>query len=133
MSCGCGGCITRGGICVPRGDDTTVIFSVYDSDDSQYDISGATEIVFIVAEGVVVGGNIGPGGAVLIEKRLSLDEIVIAGTLFQFTVAIDAADTTGFAISRNYYEVQVTTSSGLKKTVANGVFTSQNTMIKDIV
>lgn len=133
MSCGCGGCVTRGGICVPRGDDTTVIFSVYDSDDSQYDISGATEIVFIVAEGVVVGGNIGPGGAVLIEKRLSLGEIVIAGTLFQFTVAIDAADTTGFAISRNYYEVQVTTSSGLKKTVANGVFTSQNTMIKDII
>ena len=133
MSCGCGGCVTGGGICVPRGDDTTVIFYVYDSDDSQYDISGATEIVFIVAEGVVVGGNIGPGGAVLIEKRLSLGEIVIAGTLFQFTVAIDAADTTGFAISRNYYEVQVTTSSGLKKTVANGVFTSQNTMIKDII
>lgn len=133
MSCGCGGCVTRGEICVARGDDTTVIFSVYDSEDAPYDISGATEIVFIVAEGIVVGGNIGPGGAVLIEKRLSLGEIVIAGTLFQFTVAIDAADTTGFAISRNYYEVQVTTSSGLKKTVANGVFTSQNTMIKDIV
>ena len=133
MSCNCGGCVSRGDICVPRGDDTTVIFRVYDSNGDEFDISGATEIVFIVAEGAVIGGNIGPGGSVLIEKRLTLTDITIAGTLFQFTVKIDAADTADFVMTRNYYEAQVTTSSGLKKTVASGIFTSENTMIKDIV
>ena len=132
MSCSCGGCISRGQICVPRGDDTSIIFDVYDSDGDEFVITGATEIVFIVAVGVIIGGTVTAGGSVLIEKRLSDGDIEIAGTGYQFVVGIDAADTADFTTSTNYYEAQITTSGGLKKTVASGVFVSENTMIKDI-
>ena len=133
MSCNCGGCISRGLICIPRGDDTSILFDVRDDDGDEFDISGASEIVFIVAGGEVTSGNMGPGGELLIDKRLSDGEIVIAGTGFQFVVEIIAADTINFTSRDNYYEVKVTTSSGLKKTVSSGLFISENTMIKDIV
>ena len=132
MSCNCGGCVTRGRICIARGDDTSVTFNVYDTNGDEYDISGADEIVFIVAVGVIIGGNMTAGGAVLIEKRKSGGDIVIAGTGYQFVVSIGADDTADFTATTNYYEAQVTTSTGLKKTVAAGVFASENTMIKDI-
>jgi len=132
MSCNCGGCISRGLICIPRGNDTSIIFDVHDDDGDEFDISGATEIIFIVAGGEVTSGNMGPGGAVLIDKRLSDGEITIAGTGYQFSVAILAADTDGFDKQDNYYEAEVTTSTGLKKTVSSGLFISENTMIKDI-
>lgn len=132
MSCNCGGCVSRSTICVARGDDTSLIFSVYDDDGDEFDISGAIEIVFIVASGVTIGGNIGPGGAVLIEKRLSDGDIIIAGSGFQFAIAIAGADTEDFTNTNSYYELRLTTSTGLNKTISAGLFISQNTMIKDI-
>lgn len=137
FSCECGvwncGCIERGYICAPRGDDSTVIVSVRDSDGDEFDIVGATEIVFIVADGEIIGGNTYPGGTVLIEKRLSNSEIVIAGTGWQYLVELSAAETADLPRTNLYYETQVTTSAGLKKTVGAGIFKAENTMIKDIV
>lgn len=130
MSCDCG---TAGSICIPRGDDMSILFSVYDNDGDQFDISGAAEIIFIVATGVVIGGNIGPGGTVLITKKLSTGGITIAGTLYQFVVDIVSADTDGFTQTNNYYEVNIETASGVNKTVSSGLFKSQNTMIKDLI
>lgn len=125
-------CIHRGSICAPRGDDVRVVFSVFDQDDDEFDLSGASEIVFIVADGEIVGGNVYPGGSVLIEKRLTDGEVIIAGTDYQFIVDVPNAETAVLPRTRLYYEVQVTTSAGLKKTVSAGIFRAENTMIKDI-
>lgn len=132
--CGCEkcACIRRGSICAPRGDDTRILFSVYDTDGDEFDISGADEIVFIVAEGSWIAGNIYPGNPVYIEKRLTDGEILIAGTDYQFIVDVTAADTADLPRTNLYYEVQVTTSAGLKKTVSAGIFKAENTMIKDL-
>lgn len=133
MSCGGGRCVSRGFICVPRGDDMSILFSVYDDDGDEFDISRASEIKFIVAAGVWIGGNITPGGTVLVEKRLSTGGVTKAGTGFQFVVDIVGADTAAFTQTNNYYEVRVETSGGNAKTVSAGLFKSENTMIKGIV
>lgn len=125
-------CIHRGFICAPRGDDVTVLFSVFDQDKDEFDISGASEIVFIVADGQVVGGNVYPGGSILIEKRLTTGGIVLAGTDYQFLVNITDEETDALTKVKLYYEVQLTTSAGLKKTISAGIFNSDNTMIRNI-
>ena len=132
MSCSCGGCVSRDTICIPRGDDMSVIVSVYDSSGDEFDISSADEIIFIVADGVGTSGNIGPGGTIRVTKRLSTGGITIAGTLYQFVVAITGTDTEGFTRTNNYWEAMVETSSGVRKTVAAGKFKSENTMIRDL-
>lgn len=136
-SCECGvwncSCIYRGFICAPRGDDSRIIVSVYDTDGDEFDIIGSSEIVFIVADGEFVGGNTYPGGTVLIEKRLSDSDIIIAGTGWQYVVDLTADETAALPRTNLYYETQVTTSAGLKKTVSAGIFKAENTMIKDIV
>lgn len=119
------GCLTEGFVCGPRGDDVTVIVSVYDTDGDEFDISGATEIVFAVADQ--------PGGTVRITKKLSLGNITISTNTFQFVVTITDDDTRSLVRVKNYYEAQVTTAAGLKKTVSAGLFRSDDTIIKDIV
>lgn len=132
MSCGCGSCISRGFICAPRGDDVKVLVSVMNPSGQEYDISGASEIVFVVASGEWVGGNIYPGGTVDFEKTLTDGDIQIAGTGYQFLVDIKGADTANLDVTQRYYEVRVTSSSGENSTVSHGIFSAQNTMIKDI-
>ncbi len=122
--CSCQGCISPGSICGPRGDDVSVIFSVFDTDGDEFDLTGATEIVFLVADEHL--------GNIRFVKRLTEGDIQIGGTLYQFMVTITDEDTASLVRSSNYYEVQVTTSSELKKTVSAGVFKSPETMIKDI-
>lgn len=132
VNCSCGGCISRGAICVPRGDDRRVIFSVKDSDGDEYDISGASEIVFIIAEGLNMSGNVYPGGSVIVEKRLTTGGIVLAGTGYQFVVLLDTVDTADLPAMRMYYEARITSAGGEQYTISNGLFLSQDTMIKDI-
>lgn len=131
LSCGCW-CISRGHICAPKGDDTRIVFSVYDTDCNEFDLSGASEIVFIVADGAMIGGNIQAGGAVLIEKRMTLGDILISTNLYQYSLTITSAESADLPRSRLYYETQVTTSSGEKRTVSAGLFEATSTMIKDI-
>lgn len=106
--------------------------SVFDTDDDEFDLTGSSEIVFIVATGEIIGGNMYPGGTVLIEKSLSDGEIVIAGNRYQFVIDVSDTDTADLPKTKLYYEMQVTTSGGLKKTVSAGIFNAENTMIKDI-
>lgn len=122
----CVSCHESGLICIPRGDDCTVVFTVRenDCDGDFFDISGASEIVFIVADTF--------DGTVRITKRLSTGGISIAGNGYQFWTAITDTETATLVRTNNYFEAQVTTSLGLKKTVARGVFKAQDTMIKDL-
>lgn len=122
--CGCVSCISGGFICAPKGDDVMIIFSVYDTDGDEFDIRGATEIVFIVADH--------KGSEVRIVKKLSLGQVQISTNGFQFSVTLSDDDTSDLVVVKNYYEAQLTTSAGLKKTVSAGILRADNTMIKDL-
>ena len=126
MSCECEdtGCIKLGVICAPQGDDVRVLFSVYDTDGDEFDISGATEIVFLVAAE--------RGGVVYFTKRLSLGQAGISTNGYQFWVDVTDTDSVLPIARVNYYEAQVTTSAGLKKTVSAGSYIATKTAIKDL-
>ncbi len=117
-------CIKPGVICGPKGDDVYVIFSVYDTDCDEFDVYGASEIVFAVADR--------KGGTVRFVKRLTEGDIQISTNRYQFMVTITDEDTAALVNQSNYYEVQITTSDGLKKTVSSGIFRATDTIIKDI-
>lgn len=125
-------CVEGGTLCVPRGDDKEIVVCVYDSDGNEFDISGADEITFIVADGEIVGGNMGPGGNILITKTMTDGDITVSGSLYKFMFFITAAESATLPRTSLYYEAQIVTGSGLKYTVAYGIFTAKNTMIKDI-
>ena len=127
MSCGCGPdeCVSRGYICAPQGDDVSVMFSVLDQDGDEFDISGATEIVFAVADE--------RGGAVRFVKTLTDDDIVVSTNGYQFRVYLTADDTNLPVKKVNYYEVRVTNSAGEHKTVSAGAYIATRTIIKDLV
>lgn len=122
--CHCQGCISPGAICGPKGDDVYVVFSVFDTDGDEFDLTGAEEIVFLVADSKM--------GVVRFIKKMSEGDVQIGGSLYQFMVTITDDDTASLVKVTNYYEVQVTTSTGLKKTVSAGVFKATDTMIKDV-
>lgn len=123
-SCGCGGCIRRGNICAPKGDDALIVFSIYDTDGDEFDLTGAAEIVFMVADEY--------DGEVRFVKRLTDAQIQISTNGYQFAVTVTDEDTADLIRVNNYYEVQVTTSAGLKKTVSAGNFEATNTMIRGL-
>lgn len=125
MICGSGDqCVKPGFICAPQGDDALVVFSVYDTDGDEFDLTGATEIVFAVSDH--------KKGTVRIVKRMSEGDIQISTNSFQFAVTLTDDDTILPVYEKNYYEVQVTTGAGLKKTVSAGRYSADHTMIKDI-
>lgn len=117
-------CIKPGNICVPRGDDVKVLFSVYDTKGFEFDLTGATEIVFVAADV--------QGGYVRFTKRLTMGDIIVSTNGYQFAVTLTDVDTAALVRVHNYYEVQVTNSIGLKNTVSAGLLKSPDTMIKDI-
>lgn len=122
MTCNCGGCIDRQLLCIGKGNSKTFVFSVLDQDGDEVDISSDSEIVFLVSEGVSVAGNILPGGSVLIEKRLSDGDVLIAGTGYQFVVNLSPSDTADIMKVDNYYDATLHTSSGDVYTVKAGKF-----------
>ena len=126
MTCGVNQCDFSQTICVPRGDSRELLFTVHenDCDGALLDISGASEIVFIVADEF--------GGTVRIEKRLTDLEIEISNNLYQFSVELTGADTDTLVRVSNYFECRITSATGRTTTVANGLFKSQDTMIKDL-
>lgn len=131
MSCNCntGQCETcppGGVICVPQGDDVLVVFSVREDgcDGDLFDISGASEIVFIVADSF--------GGTVRIDKRLSDGEVFISTNGYQFYLTITKTESAALTRVSNYYECQVTSSGGMSRTVSAGLLKAPDTMIKDI-
>jgi len=124
--CGCSEDVHNGYIAVPQGDDCLIVFSSHENDShgSLFDISGAIEIVFIVADEL--------GGTVRITKRMSDGDIAISTNLYQFYFTVTDTETASLVRQTNYFECQITSSVGLKKTVRSGVFKAIDTMIKDI-
>lgn len=127
MNCGCGPdeCVSRGYICAPQGDDVAVLFSVLDQDGDEFDISGATEIVFAVADE--------RGGLVRFVKTLTDGDIVASTNGYQFRVYLTGDDTNLPVKKVNYYEARVTNSAGEHKTVSAGAYIATRTIIKDLV
>lgn len=119
-------CIEAGYICVPKGDDNLIVFTVRENDaeGALFDISGASEIVFAVADEI--------GGTVRIVKKLSTGGVNISTNDYQFYLTVSSSDTSGLMKQTNYYECRVTSSDGKKKTVSYGVFKAVDTIIKDI-
>lgn len=122
MTCGCG-CVSRANLCIGLNNDKRFVFSIYDQDGDEFDVSAATDISFSVSDGIEVGGNVLAGGTVRFEKTLLTSGVAIAGTGYQVVVDVTDADTITLVKSRSYYDLTVTTSSGLKYTVSAGVFT----------
>ncbi len=117
-------CIKLGSLCVPRGDDALVVFSIYDTDGDEFDLTGASEIVFAVSDD--------KQGQVRIVKRLTEGDIQISTNGYQLSFTLTDEDSVLPVNRTNYYEVQVTTSGGLKRTVSAGVYRAEKTIIKDI-
>lgn len=127
------GCVPRGFICAPRGDDAKIVFDVYDEDGDEYDLTGATQIAFVVAAGRDFGGYVMHSGfPVHIVKRLTTGGVTILPSLYQFEVNLSSAETGALPVAHLYYEARVTNSSGKSRTVSLGNFHSTPTMIKDI-
>jgi hypothetical protein len=122
MSCNCGGCISRQLLCIGLNNNKSFLFSVLDENGDEVDISAASEILFTVSDGVIIGSNLEAGGTVRFEKRLSDGDIIVAGTGYQFMVDITPADTELPVKSDSYWDVTVTTSSGNTYTVKAGIF-----------
>lgn len=129
VSCNCGGCISRGLICVAMGNSKRVTFVVTDSQGDPVDLSTAAEIEFIVAEGVIIGGNVHAGGSVIFTKTLTDGDIIISGGGDSFSVDIFPVDSDLPTKRLNYYEANVTTSSGDVYTVSNGVYQADSTIV----
>jgi hypothetical protein len=110
---------------VPVDNDAYLVFGFQDENGALEDLTGATEIEFVVFESY--------GGAVEFSKTLSNGDIVIAGNDYQFAFWINAADTSGLTNRLCYHECQVTNSAGRKRTVSAGVFRAEYTYIGDIV
>lgn len=126
-------CGHRGFVCVPRGDDARLVFDIYDEDGDEYDLTGSTEIVFVVAYGRDFGGHVMHSGfPVYIVKRLTTGGVTILPTLYQFEVNLSSAETGDLPVAHLYYEARVTNSNGQSRTVSLGNFHSTPTMIKDI-
>lgn len=119
-------CPATGVICVPRGDALRVVVDVRENTCSGdlYDITGASEIVFAVADEL--------GGVDRIVKRLSDAEIGISTNGYQFYFTINSADSLALVRNTNYFEIRLTTATGAPKTIMCGVLSSPQTIIKDL-
>jgi len=110
-----------------RGDDSIVVITVRENDcaGDYFDISGASEIGFIVADEF--------GGTVRITKKLSTGGIAISTNLYQFYFTVTAAESAALVRNKNYFECQVTSATGVKKTVVVGILEANDTMIKGLI
>lgn len=115
-------CISRQELCIGAGNHKRFLFSVFDSDGDEMDISGATEIVMRVSDGEWIGGSLYASNTQRFEKRLTDGEVTIAGTGYQFIIDITPADTDLLVMRLNYYDVTVHTSSGMIYTIKAGPF-----------
>ncbi len=112
---------------MPRGDDQTIVVTVHENDcyGDLFDVSGSSEIIFAVADEF--------GGTVRIDKRMSDGDVYVSTNGYQIYFNLTSSDTASLVRVSNYFELQVTTSDGLKKTILHGIFRSDDTMIRGIV
>jgi hypothetical protein len=117
-------CKPSASLCVPSGDDRRFIVTVRDQFGDLVDISGATEIHFVVAASI--------GMVPLVEKKLSDGDVLISTNMHQFWFSITSAESLTLP-NIGYYEIQLTNSDGEKGTILSGPFRAPRTMIQEIV
>lgn len=132
VNCNCGGCVSRGLVCIAKGNSKRVTFVVSDQDGDPVDLSSATEIEFIVATGTVVGGQIQSGGTVLFGKKLTDGDIIIGGGGDSFTVDVTPLDSVLPTNRLNYYEANVTTAAGAVYTISAGTYQADATIVGSV-
>jgi hypothetical protein len=111
-------------LCMPNGDGGMFLFVVRDQDGDFFDLTGAAEITFLVADTL--------GGTVRILKTLSDGDIEISGTGRDFHLTLTRDDTTDLVRIKNYFEATVLTTGGIHHTVVSGIFRAPETMNKDL-
>ena len=129
VNCNCGGCVSRGLVCVAKGNSKLVTFVVSNQDGDPVDLSSADEIEFIVATGITLGGQTQAGGIELFVKRLTDGDIIIGGSGDSFTVDITPLDSVLPVNRLNYYEANVTTAAGDVYTVSAGIYQADATIV----
>lgn len=123
--CSDGACIWRDEICAPQGDDVNVLVSIYDTDQDEFDISGALEAVFVVSDSIT--------GADRIVKKMTEGDISVSTNRYQLVVRLTSEDTIKPVKRKNYYELRITSADGRKRTVSAGLYKAEQTIIKDVV
>lgn len=121
MSCSCGSCLPNTVWCVPRGDYRLFVVDVTDENGNLIDITGFSEIEYIIADE--------RGGSVELSKSLTGGSINIAGTGYQFTMAITEADSAALSKNLLYHELRLTDGGGEAQTLLAGLFRSPDTML----
>jgi len=108
-------------IAVPQDNDATLEFTYQDQDGNLLDLTGVSEIDFVVFTSI--------DGTAEIEKTYTGGDIVIYGNDYQFSVPITDLDTQGLTNRLSYHECRVTNSDGEKRTVSAGIFRCEKTYI----
>ncbi len=108
-------------IAVPQDNDAVLEFTYQDQDGNLLDLTGVSEIDFVVFTDL--------DGIAQINKTWTGGDITIYGNNYQFSVPITALDTQGLTNRLSYHECRVTNSAGDKRTVSAGLFRRENTYI----
>lgn len=111
-------------IAVPQDNDATLEFTYQDQDGNLLDLTGVSEIDFVVFTDI--------DGTAEIEKSWTGGDITIYGNDYQFSVPITDTDTQGLTNRLSYHECRVTNSDGEKRTVSAGIFRCEKTYIWSI-
>lgn len=115
MSCGV---IHEINLSIAAGDDKSFLFTAYDEDGELLDISGASQITFIIAR---------RSGAVLLEKVIGAG--VLINNANQFTVEITDFDSADLPVGVLYCEAHLVNATGKKYTIGAGPFTVARSII----
>lgn len=112
-------CISNKVFCVPRGDYRRIIVNVIDANGSAVDISGFSEIEYVIANDV--------NSAPIVSKTLGAG-IVIGGDNASFVVTLSEADTALLTQEYSYQECRLT--NGVEgQTIFAGFFRSPDTIL----
>lgn len=114
-------------VCVPRADDVTIVFDVYDKDGDEFDTAAISLASFVVQEGQVIGGNMVAGGDIYFIKNIG-DGVSKLPSGYQLAVTINASDTVDLFRQNMYYELSATVS-GKHKTIGAGLFRMPDTIV----
>lgn len=115
-------CIKEIKLCIGQGNDKGFLFTAYDQTGALLDVSGASQITFIISASVT--------SSILLTKTLSGGGVVLSNA-HQFRVQISDTESAALPIGGLYCEVGIVSATGEKYTLGAGVFTVQDTRIWD--
>lgn len=118
----CQAYIKRVDLVCPQHNDRTFLVTIRDQDGDLLDVSGATEITFIVSRNV--------RSAPIITKTRTGGTVGLT-TNSQLQIDISDVESGGLQPGNNYYEIEVINSAGSKYTALAGKFVVEDTRISD--